>query len=72
MYQKYSYSFYITAAFSLNAKISCIEILSSDSELEVQSNLGSDSEVKTINLLDEWDDWMELGSDDSDDIIVDP
>ena len=64
-----------TAASSLNAETSCTEILSSDSELEVQSNSGSDSEVDSnhsINLLDEWDDWMELGSGESDDIIVDP
>jgi len=57
-----------TAASSLNAETSCTEILSSDLELEVQSNLGSDSEV--INLPDEWDDWIELGSGESDDIIM--
>ena len=61
-----------TAASSSNAETLCIEILSSDSELEVQSNSSSDSEVESINLLDEWDDWMELGSGESDDIIVDP
>ena len=55
-----------TAACSSNA---CIEILSSDSDLEVQSNSDSDSEseVESLNLPDEWDDWMELGSDESDD-----
>ena len=54
-----------TAASSSNAETSCIEI-SSDSELEVWSNSGSDSEVESINLLDQWDDWMELGSGESD------
>ena len=42
-----------------------IEILSSDSEVAIQSESGSDSD-ESLNLLDEWDDWME-SNDEADD-----
>ena len=41
-----------------------IEILSSDSEVEIQSGSGSDSD-EALNLLDEWDDWI-VSDDESD------
>jgi len=64
-YRKHKHTRKVQDVGTTESTSNYIEILSSDSEVEIQSESGSDSD-KFLNLLDEWDDWMEC-NDEADD-----